>query len=95
MLRMALHQLPEKEVAISSWLSLGPIGTGALGLLLLGEQAQRVFVNVGFPELAHVFQALGVVGSLVLLGFGLWWLGLAILTTLRHAKTGIPFNLGW
>ncbi|MNU89576.1 C4-dicarboxylate transporter/malic acid transport protein [compost metagenome] len=34
-------------------------------------------------------------GSLVLLGFGLWWLGLAILTTLRHAKTGIPFNLGW
>ena len=29
------------------------------------------------------------------LGFGLWWLGLAILTTLRHAKTGIPFNLGW
>ncbi|MDC4558615.1 TDT family transporter [Acinetobacter baumannii] len=95
MLRMALHQLPEKEVAISSWLSLGPIGTGALGLLLLGEQAQRVFVNVGFPEFAYVFQALGVVGSLVLLGFGLWWLGLAILTTLRHAKTGIPFNLGW
>ncbi len=36
-----------------------------------------------------------MVGSLVLLGFGLWWLGLAILTTLRHAKTGIPFNLGW
>ncbi|KRI40172.1 TDT family transporter [Acinetobacter baumannii] len=95
MLRMALHQLPEKEVAISSWLSLGPIGTGALGLLLLGEQAKRVVPNVGFDQFANVFQALGVVGSLVLLGFGLWWLGLAILTTLRHAKTGIPFNLGW
>lgn len=95
MLRMALHQLPEKEVAISSWLSLGPIGTGALGLLLLGQQAQRVAPNVGFDQFANVFQALGVVGSLVLLGFGLWWLGLAILTTLRHAKTGIPFNLGW
>ncbi|WP_336042930.1 C4-dicarboxylate ABC transporter, partial [Acinetobacter pittii] len=95
MLRMALHQLPEKEVAISSWLSLGPIGTGALGLLLLGQQAQRVAPNVGFEQFANAFQALGVVGSLVLLGFGLWWLGLAILTTLRHAKTGIPFNLGW
>lgn len=95
MLRMALHQLPEKEVAISSWLSLGPIGTGALGLLLLGQQVQRVAPNVGFEQFANVFQALGVVGSLVLLGFGLWWLGLAILTTLRHAKTGIPFNLGW
>lgn len=95
MLRMALHQLPEKEVAISSWLSLGPIGTGALGLLLLGQQVQRVAPNVGFHQFANVFQALGVVGSLVILGFGLWWLGLAILTTLRHAKTGIPFNLGW
>jgi len=39
--------------------------------------------------------ALGVVASLVLLGFGLWWFGIAILTTLRHARTGIPFNLGW
>jgi tellurite resistance protein TehA-like permease len=62
MLRMALHQLPEKEVAISSWLSLGPIGTGALGLLLLGEQAQRVFVNVGFPELATCLSSLGCCG---------------------------------
>ncbi|MFX5926170.1 C4-dicarboxylate ABC transporter, partial [Acinetobacter baumannii] len=61
----------------------------------LGQQAQRVAPSVGFHQFANVFQALGVVGSLVLLGFGLWWLGLAILTTLRHAKTGIPFNLGW
>ena len=29
MLRLALHKLPGKELAISSWLALGPIGTGA------------------------------------------------------------------
>ncbi|MFV5385984.1 TDT family transporter [Acinetobacter junii] len=95
MLRLALHQLPEKEVAISSWLCLGPIGTGALALLLLGQQAPRVLNAVGLEELATIVPALGVIGGLVLLGFGLWWFGIAVLTTVRHARTGIPFNLGW
>ncbi|MFK4205782.1 TDT family transporter [Acinetobacter junii] len=95
MLRLALHQLPEKEVAISSWLCLGPIGTGALALLLLGQQAPRVLNAVGLEELATIVPAIGVIGGLVLLGFGLWWFGIAVLTTVRHARTGIPFNLGW
>ena len=46
MLRLALHQLPEKEMAISSWLALGPIGTGALALLLLGHQAPQVLAVI-------------------------------------------------
>ena len=95
MLRLALHQLPEKEVAISSWLCLGPIGTGALALLLLGQQAPRILNAVGLEELVTIVPALGVIGGLVLLGFGLWWFGIAVLTTVRHARTGIPFNLGW
>lgn len=94
-LRLALHQLPEKEVAISSWLCLGPIGTGALALLLLGQQAPRILNAAGLEELATIVPALGVIGGLVLLGFGLWWFGIAVLTTVRHARTGIPFNLGW
>lgn len=95
MLRLALHQLPEKEVAISSWLCLGPIGTEALALLLLGQQAPRILNAVGLEELATIVPAIGVIGGLVLLGFGLWWFGIAVLTTVRHARTGIPFNLGW
>lgn len=95
MLRLALHQLPEKEVAISSWLCLGPIGTGALALLLLGQQAPRILNAVGLEELATIVPTLGVIGGLILLGFGLWWFGIAVLTTVRHARTGIPFNLGW
>ena len=38
-LRLILHKLPHKDMAASSWLALGPIGTGALGLLLLGADA--------------------------------------------------------
>ncbi|MER3484319.1 MAG: C4-dicarboxylate ABC transporter, partial [Meiothermus sp.] len=32
-LRLALHRLPPPELGVSGWLALGPLGTGALGLL--------------------------------------------------------------
>src|SRR5579864_1362694 len=38
-LRLALHKLPQRDMAASAWLALGPIGTGALGLLALGADA--------------------------------------------------------
>lgn len=95
MLRLALHKLPSKELAISSWLALGPIGTGALALLILGAQAPQVLAVIEQQSLGVFCQQAGIVVSLILMGFGLWWLGIAVLTTLKHAKTALPFNLGW
>ena len=95
MLRLALHQLPPKELAISSWLALGPIGTGALALLVLGEYAPQVLSTIGLAELGVFTHYAGLVMSLVLIGFGLWWLGIAVLTTLKQAQDDLPFNLGW
>lgn len=95
MLRLALHQLPSKELAISSWLALGPIGTGALALLILGEQAPHVLQVIGMESLGTFAQQGGLIASLILIGFGLWWLGIAVLTTLKHAQQDLPFNLGW
>ena len=95
MLRLALHKLPSKELAISSWLALGPIGTGALALLILGAQAPQVLAVIDQQSLGLFCQQAGIVVSLILMGFGLWWLGIAVLTTLKHAKTALPFNLGW
>lgn len=94
MLRLALHQLLPKELAISCWLALGPIGTGALALLVLGAQAPEVLATIAMQELGVFFHQAGILGSLILLGFGLWWLGIAVLNTLKHAKD-LPFNLGW
>jgi tellurite resistance protein TehA-like permease len=31
----------------------------------------------------------------MLWGYGLWWMAVAILITLRYLRTGLPFNLGW
>ena len=28
-------------------------------------------------------------------GYGAWWLLLAVLTTIRYLREGMPFNLGW
>ncbi len=95
MLRLALHKFPSKELAISSWLALGPIGTGALALLILGAQAPQVLAVIDQQSLGVFCQQAGIVVSLILMGFGLWWLGIAVLTTLKHAKTALPFNLGW
>lgn len=95
MLRLALHQLPSKELAMSSWLALGPIGTGALALLLLGEQAHPLMAAYGLSDLGVVMQQIGIFSSFILLGFGLWWLSIALLTTLSHVKNKLSFNLGW
>lgn len=95
MLRMALHNLPHRNMAASSWLALGPIGTGALGLLVLGGDAPAIFAAHGLAGVGAVAQGIGVIGGLTLWGFGLWWVLLASMITVRYAREGAPFNLGW
>ena len=94
-LRMALHRLPHENMAASSWLALGPIGTGALGLLVLGQDAPAIMAGHGLAAIGSVAQGIGVIGGLMLWGFGLWWFALATLVTIRYWRAGTPFNLGW
>jgi C4-dicarboxylate transporter/malic acid transport protein len=95
LLRMALHKLPPADMASSTWLALGPIGTGSLGLLVLGSDAPAIFAANGLPGLGEIANGIGLVAGIALWGFGLWWLLTAVLITLRYLRTGIPFNLGW
>ena len=94
-LRMALHKLPHESMAASSWLALGPIGTGALGLLLLGADAPAIFAANGLARVGEIAEGLGLISGVVLWGVGLWWIVMAALITLRYFRAGIPFNLGW
>ncbi|KPG78124.1 MULTISPECIES: TDT family transporter [Pseudomonas] len=95
LLRMALHKLPHENMAASSWLALGPIGTGALGMLLLGGEAPAIFAANGLPGVGEIASGLGLVAGVTLWGFGLWWMLMALLITVRYLRDGIPFNLGW
>ena len=95
MLRLIVHKLPHRDMAASSFLALGPIGTGALGLLLLGGDAPHIFAAMGLAEVGQVAAGIGVIGGAILWGYGLWWLALAVLMTARYLREGMPFNLGW
>lgn len=95
LLRLVLHKLPQRDMAASGWLSLGPIGTGALGLLLLGKNAPAIFAAAGLPGIGEVAFGLGIVGGTLLWGYGAWWLLLAVLKTARYLREGMPFNMGW
>ncbi|ACB96080.1 TDT family transporter [Beijerinckia indica] len=94
-LRLMLHKLPGKDMAASGWLALGPIGTGSLGLLLLGGDAPHVFSAAGLPGIGEIAYGLGIIGGTILWGYGLWWLLLAMLKTAHYLREGMPFNMGW
>jgi C4-dicarboxylate transporter/malic acid transport protein len=100
LLRLAVHKLPHRDMAASGWLALGPIGTGALGLLLLGADAPAALAGASLPDVGPIAfgqfaSGLGVIGGTMLWGYGVWWLLLAVLTTRRYLREGIPFNIGW
>ncbi|MHB8283057.1 MAG: TDT family transporter [Caulobacteraceae bacterium] len=94
-LRMAVHKLPHASMAASSWLALGPIGTGALGLLVLGGATPSVFNANGLAFASSAAAGIGLIGGLLLWGYGVWWLLLGVLITLRYLRAGLPFNIGW
>ena len=94
-LRMVLHKLPHESMAASSWLALGPLGTGSLGMIILGGQAPALFEAHGLAWVGTMAAGLGVILGTLLWGFGLWWLLLASIITVRYFRAGVPFNLGW
>lgn len=94
-LRLALHKLPPRAMAASGWLVLGPIGTGALALLVLGKAAPSAFAGTPLAEAAHFAGPFGLIVGLLLWGYGLWWWGMAWFFTLRYMREGLPFNMGW
>lgn len=89
-LRLALYRLPPAEMAISTWISLGTLGTGIMALLDIGRNLPNTLGAIG-----TVMNGAAVVMSFGLWGFGLWWLALSVATTLHTARRHLPFNLGW
>ncbi|EWC48732.1 hypothetical protein DRE_00037 [Drechslerella stenobrocha 248] len=96
--RLALHDLPTPEVIVSVFLPLGPLGSGAFGIMKLGEVANLLLpVTDTFPavkgEMAgSILYMLGFATGLVMWGFALVWLFFAVASITRSK---FPFNMGF
>ena len=65
-LRLVLHKLPHAGMAATSWLALGPIGTGALILCVLSQNVSKVLSANGLDALATAIAGASFLGGLVL-----------------------------
>jgi tellurite resistance protein TehA-like permease len=94
--RLTLHDIPPREVIVSVFLPLGPLGQGGFGLMQLGTEAMRVFPRtLTLPltdQAGPILYVLGFAIALVMWGFGLVWLFFAVASITRSK---FPFNMGW
>ncbi|KAJ5481268.1 Tetratricopeptide-like helical [Penicillium sp. IBT 31633x] len=93
--RLAVHKLPPREMIVSCFLPLGPLGFGGFGILYIGKVARALFEDSHFldPIAGSVAYVLGVFTSLLMWSFGLIWLVFALATVLHSPP--FPFNMGW
>jgi len=95
--RLALHKLPPREIIVSSFLPLGPLGMGGYAIMYLGKVSRQVFPHVNFlpdlPVTGDVLYVLGIFTALIMWGFGLLWLVFALATL--YSCQPFPFNMGW
>jgi C4-dicarboxylate transporter/malic acid transport protein len=92
--RLTIHKLPPREVIVSVFLPLGPIGQGSFGIMQLGKVARKVFPITGTidPEAGAAFYNLGIALALIIWGYGLVWMFFALASI---SRSKFPFNMGW
>lgn len=95
--RLALHKLPPREIVVSSFLPLGPLGMGGYAITYLGSIARHVFPQTGFfadiPMAGDIFFVVGTFIALIMWAFGLTWLCFALASIYKSRP--FPFNMGW
>lgn len=95
--RLALHKLPPREIIVSSFLPLGPLGMGGYSIVYLGHVSRRVFPATQFfsdlPVAGDIFFIMGVFLALIMWAFGLTWLCFALASIYKSRP--FPFNMAW
>lgn len=104
--RLLVHHLPPRELIVSVFLPVGPLGQGGFAIQQLGAVAADLgFLPfavrsaatdgdvVGFITGGQVLQIIGIFLALIMWGAGLGWLVLA--ATSIATTQSFPFNMGW
>jgi len=93
--RLAVHKMPPREIVVSCFLPLGPLGFGGYTIMYLGKVARHVFpaTNTLDPSAGSVMYVVGFFMALIMWGFGLLWFVMAIVSIYKARP--FPFNMGW
>lgn len=97
--RLTVHKLPPREVIVSVFLPLGPLGQGGFAIMQLGTVAKRLFPitgtlgsSSGGNVAGETLYNVGWLIALVMWGYGLVWLFFALASI---SRSPFPFNMGW
>lgn len=96
--RLTVHRLPPREVIVSVFLPLGPLGQGGFAIMQLGKVARLVLPEIpgslgGLEGTAgNDLYVIGLVVAIIMWGYGLVWLFFAM-ASITLSK--FPFNMGW
>lgn len=98
--RLTVHKLPPREVIVSVFLPLGPLGQGGFAIMQLGKVCMRIFPLTGtLPTVVaaggrpgHIIYVIAWVVALVMWGFAIVWLFFALASI---SRSKFPFNMGW
>lgn len=96
--RLTFYHIPPREVIVSVFLPLGPLGQGGFGIMQLGSVARDIFPKTGTLSAAttnsgEILYVVGWLMATIMWGFAVVWLFFAAATISRSPK--FPFNMGW
>ena len=88
--RLLFHKVPDGALVPTMWIVVGPLGQSVAGIIALGIASRAVW-----PQFGHGLFVAGVAFGLLVWGFGVYWLAMALAVTIRAASKKMPFTLGW
>lgn len=95
--RLTVHKLPPREVIVSVFLPLGPLGQGGFAIMELGVVAMKVFpvtstLSARTTSAGEILYVVGFLIALIMWGFALVWFFFALASI---SRSKFPFNIGW
>jgi tellurite resistance protein TehA-like permease len=92
--RLTIHRLPPREVIVSVFLPLGPLGQGGFAIMQLGKVALDIFpkTNSLVTSSGETLYTVGFGLALIMWGYGLVWMFFALASI---SRSRFPFNMGW
>lgn len=98
--RLTVHKLPAREVIVSVFLPLGPLGQGGFAIMQLGKVCMSTFpLTNTLPAVSNtggkpgdIIYVMSWLTALVMWGFAIVWLFFALASI---SRSKFPFNMGW